>query len=75
LREKIIIELVMAVPGLPVSRDVLAKAWGFDSRIYDFRRMESMVRRLRNKCVRQLGCALPLATVYGMGFVFNIEST
>jgi len=71
MREQIALKLVMAEPGLPVNRDKLAKAWGFDPRIYDFRRMESMLRRLRNKCRDELGCALPLVTIYGFGFVFE----
>lgn len=64
----------MKQPGLPVSRDVLAKAWGFDPLIYDFRRMESTLRRLRKKCQDELGCPLPLITIYGLGFVFNSVS-
>lgn len=75
MRERITMKLVMASPGVPVRRDVLAKAWGFDPLIYDFRRMESTIRRLRNKCEQQLGCPLPLATIYGYGFVLNIVST
>jgi DNA-binding response OmpR family regulator len=71
MREQITLGLVMAKPGTPVSRDVLVKAWGFDPVIYDFRRMESTLRRLRNKCQDELGCALPLVTIYGFGFVFE----
>jgi len=78
MREQIAMKLVMASPGVPVSRDVLAKAWGFQPLIYDFRRMESTVRRLRNKCEQQLGCPLPLVTVYSHGFVlkhcFNLNN-
>lgn len=74
LREKLTLELTMKQPGLPVSRDVLAKAWGFDPLIYDFRRMESTLRRLRKKCQDELGCPLPLITIYGLGFVFNSVS-
>ena len=74
LREKILLEMALAKPGTPFSRDALAKAWGFDPLLFDFRRMEALVRRLRKKCLVQLQCDLPLSTMYGFGFVFNAEA-
>lgn len=71
MRELVALELTMAKRGTPVSRDVLAKAWGFKPQNYDFRRMDSALRRLRIKCQDELGFALPLSSVYGYGFVFN----
>lgn len=57
--------------GGSVSRDELAIALGHDPLIYDPRRLEVLVRRLRNKVTEQLGYPLPLETVHGQGYAFT----
>lgn len=57
--------------GESVSRDELALALGHDPLVYDQRRLEILVRRLRNKVAEQLGYPLPLETVHGFGYAFT----
>ena len=54
-----------------VSRDEIATALGHDPFTYDFRRLEVMVRRLRDKAKNASSEELPLITAYGKGYVFN----
>jgi DNA-binding response OmpR family regulator len=56
--------------GAAISRDELAAALGHDPQVYDPRRLEILVRRLRGKVGDALGFALPLETVHGQGYAF-----
>lgn len=57
--------------GLAIARDTIIKALGHRPEIYDMRRIETMVSRLRNK-IKDAGMKeFPLTTVYGSGYVFN----
>jgi DNA-binding response OmpR family regulator len=57
--------------GITVDRNEIIKALGSRPEVYDERRLEVMIRRLRKK-VEEAGCeGFPLATVYGNGYVFN----
>jgi DNA-binding response OmpR family regulator len=44
---------------------------GEDPALYDPRRLEILIRRLRNKVGKLAGTELPLNTVYGLGFNFT----
>ncbi len=35
------------------------------------RRLEGLVRRVRTKCLDEMGQALPLQTAYGFGYAFT----
>ncbi len=56
--------------GLPRDRNEIIEALGKTIEDYDPRRLEIMIRRLRNK-VKNHGLDLPLATVYGGGYCFT----
>lgn len=58
-------------PGQVVPRQDLVLSLGHDPQHYDFRRMEILVRRLRNKVKTDLGCELPLETVRKVGYAFT----
>jgi DNA-binding response OmpR family regulator len=58
-------------PGQVVPRQDLVLSLGHDPQHYDFRRMEILVRRLRNKVKADLGCDLPLETVRKVGYAFT----
>ena len=58
-------------PGQVVPRQELVLSLGHDPQSYDFRRMEILVRRLRNKVKADLGCELPLETVRKVGYAFT----
>lgn len=51
-----------------VSRRAIVEALGEDYRIYDRRRLDTQMRRLRRKVEEACGLALPVATVRGTGF-------
>jgi DNA-binding response OmpR family regulator len=54
-----------------IARDVIIKCLGFDPAVYDKRRLEVMLRRLRKKIEDAGAVNFPLQTVYGVGLVFN----
>jgi DNA-binding response OmpR family regulator len=58
-------------PGVAVERNELVRLLGHDPRIYDPRRMEILIRRLRTKALETLGYSLPLETVYRCGYAFT----
>lgn len=57
-------------PGVVVSRSELAIALGQDPNIYDYRRMEVLIKRLRQK-INQHTQDCPLQSIYGAGYAFN----
>jgi len=69
--EKIILEKLAQKPGEVVSKDIIAEALGYSPSVYDFRRLEIIIRRLRNK-VRSLAASpLPLDTAHRKGYSFT----
>jgi len=68
--EKIILERLGAQPGQVVSKDHIAEALGHSPSVYDFRRLEIIIRRLRNKVIAQAGTRLPLDTAHRKGYTF-----
>ena len=56
--------------GQAVSRDQIVRQLGHQPETYDWRRMEIMARRLRNKVSDTMGCELPLKTVHRFGYAF-----
>jgi DNA-binding response OmpR family regulator len=57
--------------GITIERDEIIHALGYDPKHYDTRRIEALVRRLRKKIESHEILQFPLATVYGVGYVFN----
>lgn len=62
-------ELAIA-DGQAISRDQIVRQLGHQPETYDWRRMEIMTRRLRNKVTDTMGCELPLKTVHRFGYAF-----
>jgi DNA-binding response OmpR family regulator len=71
--ETTLLATLAASPGQTVHRDELAHALGYESETYDPRRMEILVRRLRNKVRLQSPIRLPLETVHGQGYAFAAD--
>lgn len=69
--EHTLLTQLAALPGKAVPRDKLVISLGHDPELYDPRRMEIMVRRLRTKAKETLGYALPLQTVHRSGYAFT----
>ncbi len=69
--EAVFLQKMAAQAGEVVARQELVLSLGHDPRTYDFRRMEILVRRLRNKVKSELGRELPLETVRKIGYAFT----
>ncbi len=57
--------------GKAISREVLATCLGHNPEHYDMRRLEILIRRLRNKTKEMLNMDLPLETAHRLGFAFT----
>lgn len=69
--ESLVVDRLVRSPGQPVDRNRLVEALGEDPILYDPRRMEILIRRLRAKAREALGYELPLETVHRIGYAFT----
>lgn len=58
-------------PGDPVSKEKFVDLFGTTPELFDPRRLEIMVRRLRNKVRTTTGLDLPVNTAHGIGYAFG----
>jgi DNA-binding response OmpR family regulator len=71
--ETLLLQRLTRAPGQAISRHDLVLSLGHDPQSYDYRRMEILVRRLRNKTKEVLGNELPVETVHKIGYAFTAE--
>jgi DNA-binding response OmpR family regulator len=57
--------------GQAVLKEEIAMSLGHNPEHYDFRRLEILIRRLRNKAKETLGMNLPLETAPRLGYAFT----
>ena len=69
--ETVLLQRLTRAPGQAISRHDLVLSLGHDPQSYDYRRMEILVRRLRNKSKEVLGNELPVETVHKIGYAFT----
>ena len=69
--EAVIFATLVEQSGGAVAREALSVALGEDPETYDYRRLESLIRRLRAKAEAAFGEKLPLTTVHGVGYAFT----
>lgn len=69
--EAVLLQKMADHPGQAIARQDLVVSLGHNPQTYDFRRMEILVRRLRNKIRDVLGDELPLETVHKVGYAFT----
>lgn len=69
--EAVLLQKMADHPGQAIARQDLVFSLGHNPETYDFRRMEILVRRLRNKIRDALGDELPLETVHKVGYAFT----
>lgn len=69
--ETLVLHTLSAHGGDGASRAEIINGLGHDPNVYDWRRMEILVRRLRAKVERTLGMPLPVRTVHGRGYAFT----
>jgi len=70
-REMALVSLFADQQGHTLSRQSLAVGLGEEAELFDPRRLEILIRRLRIKVEQATGDQLPLTTVYGLGFNFT----
>jgi len=68
--EAILMGVLAKQPGKAVGHDELVLALGHRPDCYDRRRMEILVRRLRDKVASETSLELPLETAYRVGYAF-----
>lgn len=69
--ELVLLGATAAQPGEVVSRDQLVLLLGEDPIYYDWRRLEILIRRMRNKVSDAVGYDLPFETIRGQGYAFT----
>jgi DNA-binding response OmpR family regulator len=71
MAEKGFLSPLMANRATPVDRTTLVRAMGKEDSETNRRNLDTLARRLRRKVESQTGTPLPLASVYGEGYVFT----
>lgn len=69
--EHVLLERLAQSVGQAVSREDLVRSLGHNPEHYDFRRLEILVRRLRNKAQDTWRISLPLDTAHRQGYAFT----
>ena len=69
--EHMLIQRLAQSSGQAVSREDLATSLGHNPEHYDFRSLEILIRRLRNKAKETWNYSLPLETVHRLGYAFK----
>lgn len=69
--EHVLLQRLAKSSGQAVSREDLAISLGHQPEHYDFRRLEILIRRLRNKAKEAWGTTLPLETAHRQGYAFT----
>ncbi|WP_127470149.1 response regulator transcription factor [Thiomicrorhabdus aquaedulcis] len=67
-REKRILGILMSQPGKIVNKKELLEALEIEDDTYDYRRMDSMLYRLRKKAGQVCPDKFPLETVHSLGY-------
>lgn len=58
-------------PGVPVRREEFSYLFGISVELFDPRRLEVMVRRMRKNILAETGQNLPLLTAHGIGYAMG----
>jgi DNA-binding response OmpR family regulator len=75
LAEKLLLQLLLGSAGEVVGKAQIIESLGGKVDSYDYRRIETLVRRLRARCRKTLATELPILTVYGRGLAFTEPGT
>jgi DNA-binding response OmpR family regulator len=69
--ERLLLQALMQPAGEVLTKERLVESLGADPENFDYRRIETLIRRLRVRCRDSLGTELPIQTVYGRGLAFT----
>lgn len=70
-RESLVLQSFIQKSGDLIERDGIVKLLGFDPDVYDMRRLESLISRLRKKIESSTKEVFNLQTVYGKGYALH----
>jgi two-component system OmpR family response regulator len=71
--EHAVLQTLAKATGRVVTKEELATGLGQQAEIYDYRRLEVIIRRLRNKARENWGQDLPLETAHRHGYSFTAD--
>ena len=71
--EHAVLQTLAKAAGRVVTKEALATGLGQTPEIYDYRRLEVLIRRLRNKARENWGQDLPLETAHRHGYSFTAD--
>ncbi|MRH78284.1 response regulator [Spiribacter sp. C176] len=71
--ERRFMEALAMTPGIAVNRHDIILRLGEDPKVYDQRRLEILVRRLRSKITDSLNCDPPISTARSVGYAFTSD--
>jgi DNA-binding response OmpR family regulator len=66
-----LLQALMNPAGEVLSKEQVVESQGADPDRFDYRRVETLIRRLRQRCREVLGLELPIQTIYGRGLAFT----
>ena len=69
--EKTLLQALLSPAGEVLSKDRIIQSQTANPDSYDYRRIETLIRRLRERCKETLGTQLPIQTIYGKGLAFT----
>lgn len=69
--EMIFLSIFKNAVGVSISKDQIIRSLGQRPDVYDLRRLDTMISRLRHKAKEAGIEQLPLSTVYGVGYAYN----
>lgn len=69
--ERLLLEALLSPAGEVLSKERVVQSQGARADSFDYRRIETLVRRLRIRCRESLSTELPVQTIYGRGLAFT----
>lgn len=69
--ERQLLQVLMGPAGEVLSKERIIESQGADPESFDYRRIETLIRRLRIRCRDTLETELPIQTIYGRGLAFT----
>jgi len=69
--ERLLLEALLGPAGEVLSKDRVVASQGAKADGFDYRRIETLIRRLRLRCRDALDTELPVQTIYGRGLAFT----
>lgn len=69
--EKTLLQALLSPAGEVLSKEKIIQGQTAKPDSYDYRRIETLMRRMRVRCKEALGTQLPIQTIYGKGLAFT----